>query len=690
MRIIKKIKIENFRSFLGTRKDDIAEVVNTTDLNIFSGSNDSGKSNVLRALNLFFNDEISRKEAFSIEKDLNINKRNTGNRVVKIRIFFDISWDEKRDKFLPSTFSISKFYNFNGFRNYLYEFKLQNIENPIRIDSRVENNKNVYTLFLPDNYESLVDAEQKKAEVSAKKREWNYRVKFSGFLNKSISFQYVPAIKDASFFSYLYGKTILLILTNEEKQIEELEKRKNAIEKWESTISKKSTKSEFKKQLRSKRWRQEKINEITEKIQITSKLKNSINSLESEINLFSNSLFSSTSFLVSEFKVGSNLREFFESFDIGTGNEKNISLKLRGDGIQAMFIPQILNFLDSIYKEKKYFLWGFEEPENSSEYKNQQKLAENLKNSFSKEKQIFITTHSEEFLSKYDGVDIDKENRRANLYHVKKISNKKYDEFSTISLFDVEKQIFEFGTTKSEIEQDIGSSLVRAKYSKELKEKEDAFLREKSALEKQNSPILYVEGELEEKILKKILIGNTNFEIKSADCADGIAKNIIGKSFLNIQHNVLGLFDHDSGGKSAIQKIKDKRYVNTKVKNVYIQPNSRLIEIIQKQGIEYSFDELLPDFIWKHLYEHDFLENADKFNRLEIPRDKTLNNYLSEKFLDDSIAILKVSKKVKRIRKNDFQDYLLSLNSTKLTEISISLQPTLNAIREFFNNGITS
>ena len=89
----------------------------------------------------------------------------------------------------------------------------------------------------------------------------------------------------------------------------------------------------------------------------------------------------------------------------------NISLKYRGDGIQAKLIPEILYFIalkESTLKQsnvvkgekiKKYFIWGFEEPENSYEYRNIKILANRFVKIFSKQAQIFITTHSKEFLS---------------------------------------------------------------------------------------------------------------------------------------------------------------------------------------------------------------------------------------------------------------------------------------------------
>ena len=69
MQIIEKIEIKHFRSFDGGKNQDKVHIENLQDLNIFSGANDSGKSNILRALNLFFNNEISPGLKFNIERD---------------------------------------------------------------------------------------------------------------------------------------------------------------------------------------------------------------------------------------------------------------------------------------------------------------------------------------------------------------------------------------------------------------------------------------------------------------------------------------------------------------------------------------------------------------------------------------------------------------------------------------------
>lgn len=63
MKFIKQIDIRKFRSINGLTK------IKTNDLNIFVGQNDQGKSNVLRALNLFFNNETDSNTKFRYEDD---------------------------------------------------------------------------------------------------------------------------------------------------------------------------------------------------------------------------------------------------------------------------------------------------------------------------------------------------------------------------------------------------------------------------------------------------------------------------------------------------------------------------------------------------------------------------------------------------------------------------------------------
>ena len=60
--VIEKIRIKNFRSILD-------ETIELQDFNCFVGRNDCGKSNVLKALNLFFNGYTEPNQSFDFEKD---------------------------------------------------------------------------------------------------------------------------------------------------------------------------------------------------------------------------------------------------------------------------------------------------------------------------------------------------------------------------------------------------------------------------------------------------------------------------------------------------------------------------------------------------------------------------------------------------------------------------------------------
>jgi AAA15 family ATPase/GTPase len=83
MNIIEKIIISKFRSF-GKKEEIICG-----DLNIFSGGNDVGKSNVLKALNLFFNEKTNLYDRYNFEHDYNKWFRDSnvgGERNIEIEI----------------------------------------------------------------------------------------------------------------------------------------------------------------------------------------------------------------------------------------------------------------------------------------------------------------------------------------------------------------------------------------------------------------------------------------------------------------------------------------------------------------------------------------------------------------------------------------------------------------------------
>ncbi len=98
----------------------------------------------------------------------------------------------------------------------------------------------------------------------------------------------------------------------------------------------------------------------------------------------------------SSIQVPEDLRDLFTALDFSTKfSNFNIPLQKRGDGIQARHIPFILDFIAR--HSKKYHIWAYEEPENSLEMGKAFDLAGQFQTDFSKENQIYLTTHSPAF-----------------------------------------------------------------------------------------------------------------------------------------------------------------------------------------------------------------------------------------------------------------------------------------------------
>ncbi|PPJ46566.1 DUF2813 domain-containing protein [Rhizobium sp. KAs_5_22] len=107
MRIIDSVEINYFRSIYQVKLKSVK------DYNVLVGSNDSGKSNILRALNLFFNNEISDFESFSFLDDVTYLRQDEardakGRLTIWIKITF-LNYEEW--KTLPEKFFVKKVWN---------------------------------------------------------------------------------------------------------------------------------------------------------------------------------------------------------------------------------------------------------------------------------------------------------------------------------------------------------------------------------------------------------------------------------------------------------------------------------------------------------------------------------------------------------------------------------------------------
>lgn len=502
MQLIKEIKISYFRSFSKT-----IHIKEIKDLNILSGKNDSGKSNILKALNLFFTEnKIDFYNYFNFDRDFSKHRANESRtlhnkQLIQIAILFDRTgfYDSK---VLPKEFWIEKTWNKEG------KFH----------DRKTKTKAGALAKYIKDEKE--YDAEVKSSTTS--------------FLKK-IHFLYIPAIKDYRFFDYL------------KKEYQESLGIQNS--KLKDSLSSTQEKT-------LKAW----MEQLTAG-DITDLLSQKID-LEAQ-RMMSYFLGNTLEINTSNFAIPE--LDFSKVLEVIT--ENNIPLTSRGDGIQAKFIPQILN---EITRNKKadLVIWGFEEPENSYEYANAQILADKFMNEYANDKQIFLTSHAFNFIS-LEGENVSLYRIwRQNLENgtdVKFIKNDK----ALIGNHDSDTLHEELGTIllNKELEELFKSKLHElntiAELQRNLKDKIVAL----------NKPVLYVEDKYEQiyKIswlkLNDIDCDRENFERIFDEHAPFIVWKAEGASNLegflrasNIDHlkekTIIGLFDFDEAGKKSFNSVK--------------------------------------------------------------------------------------------------------------------------------------
>lgn len=559
MNIIEKIEIRHFRSFDGGKGQPRVSIDGLGDLNVFSGANDSGKSNVLRALNLFFNDEISPGVKFDKERDFSkivstrfdeeIERKRAkekdrvaeiqsgggeakardlrrSDEVISIKLFFN---NIEKQRGLPEKFWISKSYSQkNGFQGeYIYQTDLKG-----------------------------------NAQVSL-------------FLS-SFQFEYVPAIKDRTFFNHLFEKLQTYLFEKEDK------KKKNKFS---------SASGNFNEALTSE------TKELFEK-------------------------FRENSGVDANFHIPSTLVDFFRTLSVRTEND--ISLFERGDGVQARFIPEILEEMSN--STKRNIVWGFEEPENSYEAKNIRKIRDDFLHKYSRTKQVFVTSHTKEFLSTerawtQDEQDINNDPKLSvtakrtqlrklpdsrssssiSIYRVWKNEGEKdsshvtrFDERSGVwadtcddlGLIQEARIVETLQETIAEQVKQIEESGLSLDFQKRLVEELNGSLAEavklkgdaEKAIEEYQKPILYVEDKYDAiyKIaylkLRKInttaeafevdFKQNAPFAIRRGESAGGVSGRLRTKNTDGYEDKkVVGLFDFDGEGTQQFYHLKNDKSI---------------------------------------------------------------------------------------------------------------------------------
>jgi predicted ATPase len=171
MIVIKRIEIKNFRSI-----NHIILEEDIDNLNVFVGNNDVGKSNILRALNLFFNGQTEIEKPLDFWEDFNKNVQRTSGKGQYIKVVLDIELKYETDKIVRWT-------------------KQWDSKSILKVNTR--------DVYLSD-YTPSTFSPKTRANV------WLDNIKF----------RYVPAIKSQAYFQYLFEELHDLLNTTYSQQFQ--------------------------------------------------------------------------------------------------------------------------------------------------------------------------------------------------------------------------------------------------------------------------------------------------------------------------------------------------------------------------------------------------------------------------------------------------------------------------------------
>jgi len=176
MDIIDKIEISYFRSLYRVSID------NPNDINVYTGSNDVGKSNVLKALNLFFNSNTEWNESLSFYKDINKERLQEIRETIKSKQVIWIAVTFKRPSnyngSLPETFRVRKTWQKDG-----------TVTEKNDLETKFKNGLLPSSLKVARQYKSI-------------------------FMRK-VNYEYVPAIRSIDYYRYILSKLQSRILESE-------------------------------------------------------------------------------------------------------------------------------------------------------------------------------------------------------------------------------------------------------------------------------------------------------------------------------------------------------------------------------------------------------------------------------------------------------------------------------------------
>ncbi len=313
---IDHIDIKYFRSIYRLALKDLKDIV------VLAGVNDIGKSNVLKALNLFFNSEAGWREPLNFDRDFSRRRlQEVRKETIKGKQFIQVGVGFVRgnrfEKSLPQRFTVTRTWH--------------------RYSTEGET-----TSSLPRQH--------RKGEVATTLD--RAQAGLQRFLS-SIRFEYIPAIKESDFFTYMLGRLQDLLIAKNAEESDVV----GAVERLNTTLQREAA------------------------------------GLQSE--------FEAVVGIPTSVRLPEKIDQLFRAFTVATRkDDEDFPLSVRGDGIRSRFLPSLLYHISK--HAKRRYIWGFEEPENSIEHRLCTALAKEMVTTYCREAQVLITSHSPAFFGLRD------------------------------------------------------------------------------------------------------------------------------------------------------------------------------------------------------------------------------------------------------------------------------------------------
>lgn len=335
---LKSLEVENFRSIIGKPLQ-----MDFDDLVVIVGPNNCGKSNILRALQLFFTGAV---EGVPYSTEIDYPKSNAISQKVQTKITVTVQYEPSLDILIKKSLD-----------------EIESETDQLRLDDNLVRLRVSYSKNGVESWQFL----GKKGARNIRK-ELIFKVRDS--LLQSVVFKYIPV-----------GRDSLESITQEIST----ELIKTIFSGWSGAVQK----------------RKEINDSITTLIgKLSPELKTSSNTVTGSIQ----QVFSEVKNL--ELKLPfTNLEEMLPNLMPVIKDTAETGLKSKGAGIQTSTLLFLLKYLADNHPQRHYarvtFIWAVEEPESFLHPTKQKSMADMLKG-FSTEVQTLITTHCAHFVPKSD------------------------------------------------------------------------------------------------------------------------------------------------------------------------------------------------------------------------------------------------------------------------------------------------